>query len=288
MGQTILITGASSGFGFAASKALAERGHTVFASMREMTTKNYQKAGELATWAEAENHRLRVLEIDVTDDASVERGVAQVIEEAGTIDVLLNNAGVGSWGIQEAFLPEQVQRLFDVNVVGMLRLNRAVLPHMRKAGSGYVVYVSSGLGRIQIPFLGPYTATKHAVEVIAETGSYELAPQGIETTILQPGAYGTDFLGNSVHARDLARLDDQPAVKKMFEGFSAAFEARARAGELGDPREIVDAIVELVEAAPGTRPLRKTVGADVQQGVQAINEVCAGVQNHVLTAFGLR
>jgi NAD(P)-dependent dehydrogenase (short-subunit alcohol dehydrogenase family) len=286
--QRILITGASSGFGLGAAKALASKGHTVFASMRDPLGKNAAKAQELRDHAKDGARELHVIEIDVTDDGSVAQGVAQVIASAGGIDVLINNAGVGSWGLQEGFTPDQVKGLFDINVVGPLRMNRAVLPHMRKAGGGYVIYVSSGLGRIQLPFLGPYTASKHAVEAIAESGSYELAPQGIDTTILQPGAYGTSFLGNSIQPKEGGLIESQPKVKAIYAAFAGGFEERAKSGHLGDPREIFEALVSLVEMPKAERPLRKTVGADVQVAVSAINERCAEVQGQLLRFFGLR
>jgi NAD(P)-dependent dehydrogenase (short-subunit alcohol dehydrogenase family) len=287
--RKILITGASSGFGLEGSKALAARGHLVFASMRGVTGKNAGAAADLRRFAEERKASLEVVELDVTSDASVAQGVERVLSRAGgRLDTLVNNAGVGTWGLQEAFTPEQVRALFDVNVVGILRVNRAVLPSMRRAGKGHVVYVSSGLGRIQLPFLGPYTASKHAVEAIAEIGSYELAPMGIDTTILQPGAYGTAFLSHSVLPADPGRLDEQPEVKAMYEAFAGGFEARVKAGQLGDPREVVEALVEIVEAPPGKRPLRRIVGEDVAPAVKPINEVCAAVQGQLLTRFGLR
>jgi len=256
--------------------------------MRGVDGANIAKAAELRQWGEAHGNRIHVQELDVTSDASVMATVDRVFSATKKVDVLINNAGVGTWGLQEAFDVSQVQAMFDVNVLGILRVNRAVLPHMRDAGDGYVIYVSSGLGRIMLPFLGPYTASKHAVEAIAEIGSYELAPMGISTTILQPGAYGTSFLANSIRAQDQARLDAQPPVKAMFEAFGGAFEQRAKAGQLGNPNEIVDAMVELVELDKASRPLRKTVGADVQQAVTPINETCAQIQGHLMSAFGLR
>jgi len=285
--QKILITGTSSGFGLGAAKVLAERGHTVFATMRGVDGKNKTTANELRTWA-GSKHPLEVHELDVANDASVARGVEAVLQRAGKLDVLVNNAGVGTWGLQEGFTPEQVKDLFDVNVVGMMRMNRAVLPHMRKHKAGYVIYTSSGLGRILFPFLGPYTATKYAVEAMAEIASYELKPSGIDTTILQPGAYGTAFLTHSIQPADGKLLEEQPALKKMFEAFASGFEERAKSGQLGDPREIIDAMVELVELAPNQRPLRKTVGKDVQQPVGALNAAHDQVQHQLLTMLGLR
>jgi len=286
--QKILITGTSSGFGLGAAKALSERGHTVFATMRGVDSKNASTAKELRDWAAAGKHPLEVHELDVTNDASVARGVETILARAGRLDVLVNNAGVGTWGLQEGFTPDQVKDLFDINVVGMLRMNRAVMPHMRRNKAGYVIYVSSGLGRILFPFLGPYTATKYAVEAIAEIASYELKPSGIDTTILQPGAYGTAFLTHSVLPAEPHRLDDQPALKQMYDAFAGSFEARAKAGQLGDPREIIDAMIELVELAPDRRPLRKPVGKDVEHGVTALNVAHDQVQDQLLKMIGLR
>jgi NAD(P)-dependent dehydrogenase (short-subunit alcohol dehydrogenase family) len=286
--KKILITGTSSGFGLGATKALAQKGHTVFATMRGTNDKNAESARALRHWAEENRAAVQVLELDVTKDDSVKAAVETVVTKAGAIDVLVNNAGIGTWGLQEAFAPEQVQAMFDVNVLGVLRLNRAVLPHMRKAGDGYVIYVSSGLGRIVLPFLGPYTASKFALEALAETAAYELAPLGISTTILQPGAFGTNFHGNAIPPLDATLLDGIPAVKARFEGYVRGFEARAKAGHLGDPTEIFQAIVDLVESEKGKRPLRKTVGAEIQGSVSAINDTCAQVQNQLMTFMGLR
>ena len=191
MSKRILITGTSSGFGKNASIALAQKGHTVFATMRGVEGKNADQATALREQAQDKGWDLFVLELDVTDDASVTKAVDQAVSKAGGLDVLVNNAGIGNFGIQETFTPEQVQKLFDVNVFGVLRLNRAVLPSMRKAGSGTIIYISSGLGRVLFPFVGPYAATKFAVEALAEAASYELKPLGIHTHIIQPGAYGT-------------------------------------------------------------------------------------------------
>lgn len=286
--KTILMTGTSTGFGYGATKALAAHGHTVFATMRGVAGKNEAHASDLRQWAEKGGHKVHVLELDVTSDASVKTAVDTVIAKVGKIDVLVNNAGVGTWGIQEAFTVEQVHAMFEVNVYGVLRMNRAVLPHMRKAGHGYIVYLSSGLGRIVLPFMGPYTASKFAVEALAETASYELGPLGIDTTILQPGAFGTNFLDNSIYPKDAGLIDQQPKVKAMFDAFGASFEKRAKSGQLGNPNEIFEAVVNLVELDKSKRPLRMTVGADVQNAVIPINEKCSEIQGHLLHAFGFR
>lgn len=285
MGKRVFITGTSAGFGRGAAKALASKGHTVFATMRGVTGKNEENAVELQNWAEREKVDLHVLELDVTDQASIDVAVKEAIGKGG-IDVLVNNAGVGTWGIDEGFTVEQAKAIFDINVFGVMRLNRAVLPHFREKKHGQILYVSSGLGRIVIPFLGIYTASKFALEAYAENASYELAPLGIRSTIIQPGAYGTTFLQNSLHPKNDVTGVYGPTAK-MFEAFGAGFEERAKAGGLGDPREIIDALVEEVEAS-GDRALRRCVGADVQQGVGAINATAAQVQGHLLESFGMK
>lgn len=285
--KSVLITGASQGFGLGAARALAERGHRVHASMRDVAGRNAAAAKELTEWAGKGGHDLHVVQLDVTSDESVARGVAQVIDR-GPLDVVINNAGTGVMGIQETFTVEQVQALFNVNVFGVLRVNRAVLPHFRERGAGRLVFVSSGLGRLVFPFLGPYTATKFAVEALAQTAAYELAPLGIEAVILQPGAYGTGFGINSILPADQARAQTYGPVVAMAQGFGRAFEERAKAGQIGNPQEIVDAMVQLVEAPRGQVPARLTVGADVKEPVSAINQVSDQVQDRLLKLFGLR
>src|SRR5215813_316921 len=154
MSKTILITGTSTGFGRDTAETLAHAGHRVFASMRDV-------AGHNRLPAEAARAKgLDVVEIDVTDDASVERGVASVLERAGRLDVLVNNAGIGSAGISEAFTTDQLRALFDVNVFGVQRTLRAVLPGFRRQGEGLVVNIGSILGRLTFPFFGLYGASK--------------------------------------------------------------------------------------------------------------------------------
>lgn len=284
--KRVFVTGASAGFGFDTTKALAEKGHTVYATMRGVSGKNAVKAESLVSWAKEGGHSVHVLELDVTDQASVDKAVASAMNNGG-IDVLINNAGLGNWGIDEGFTIGQAQQVFDINLFGVMRLNRTVVPHFRKAGKGLIVYISSGLGRIILPFLAIYTASKHAIEGYAESSSYELAPLGIETVIVQPGAYGTTFLMNSMLPQnDVASIYGPTA--KMFEAFGGGFEERAKSGGLGDPSEVVDALVEEVERPDGDRPLRRTVGHDVQEPVSAINQTCGQVQDALLNAFGLK
>jgi len=276
--RRVFITGASSGFGLGTTRALAERGHHVVATMRGVDGKNADVAGSLRADAEEHDWSVEVLELDVTHDDQVEAAVEAALDAFDGIDVLINNAGVGSFGIQEAYPVEQVQALFDVNVFGVLRVNRAVLPHMRAQGHGHVIYLSSGLGRFILPFIGPYCATKFAVEALAEAGHYELRGEGIDTTIVEPGGYGTSFGQNMMGPADEERMAGYEEGLAAFQKMVEVFQTRGES-DFGDPQEIVDALVELVESEPGDRPLRVTRGAE---GVPAINEATAEVQKEVL------
>lgn len=152
----------SSGFGFLTSKSLVEQGHTVFATMREPQTRNAEAAAALRDAAAGKPGTLHVLELDVTDDRSVELAVEQAIEIAGSLDVAVNNAGILSGSYLEGYTTEQLRELFDINLFGVHRVCRAVLPHMRERKQGLIINVSSSLGRYVMPYVGPYAATKYA------------------------------------------------------------------------------------------------------------------------------
>ena len=177
MTKTILITGASTGFGRDTAETLARAGHTVFASMRDPEAKNRAHADALR------GQNIEVLELDVTDSQSVDRAVAAVVAKAGRIDVLINNAGVLTAGVSEAFTPEQATALFDVNVIGVHRVTRAVLPHLRRQHDGLIINLSSVLGRVTFPFVGLYGASKFAVEALTDTYRYEVSQLGIDVVL---------------------------------------------------------------------------------------------------------
>ena len=179
---------------------------------------------------------------------------------------------------------EQVQQVFDVNVFGVMRVNRAVLPHMRNRGSGHLIYVSSGLGRFVIPFVGPYTGTKFALEAMAEAASYELRGEGIDTTIVEPGAFGTPFGANMIQPKEAERLESYGPTQDMYAAMAKGFQER----EYQDPQEVVDVLVELSESSSGDRPLRVPVGADSKMASTPINETQAQIQAAIEDRFGLK
>jgi NADP-dependent 3-hydroxy acid dehydrogenase YdfG len=190
MSKTILITGASSGFGRDTAETLFRAGHTVYASMRPAQGKNRKAAEALRTLG------IKTVELDVNDDASVEAGVKKVLAEAGKIDVLVNNAGFASVGVTEAFTPEQAKAIFDTNVFGLLRVTRAVLPSMRQKRDGLIINIGSILGRVTFPFFGIYGASKFAVEALTDSFRYEVSQLGVEVVVVQPSGYPTNFFAS--------------------------------------------------------------------------------------------
>lgn len=187
MNKTILITGASSGFGRLAAEAMAASGHTVYASMRDIAGRNAPQVASLAEHAKRHGVHLRSVELDVQSQESVDRAVEQVIAETGRIDVIVHNAGHMAFGPAEAFTPEQYAHLYDVNVLSTQRVNRAVLPHLRRQREGLVMWVSSSsVTGGTPPYLSPYFAAKAAMDTVAVLYARELSRWGIETSIIVP------------------------------------------------------------------------------------------------------
>jgi NAD(P)-dependent dehydrogenase (short-subunit alcohol dehydrogenase family) len=282
MPLAILVTGSNGGLGRLMSETLARRGHRVFASMRDVGGRNAPAAAELADLAEREELPLSVLDLDVRDDDSAAAAVESALAAAGRLDVLVNNAGTSYVGLLETLTPEQAADLFETNVLSMLRMNRAVLPHMRERGSGLLVHISSGLGRIVLPFQGLYTATKSAVEAIAETYRYELACVGVDSIIVEPGLYATDFYANAAANRP-ADAQRAPAYGPLY---VLSQDMASRRPTPGDPQEVADTIAELVELPAGARPLRTTVGWSAQRA-DPLNEAAAELQRTVLESTGM-
>jgi NAD(P)-dependent dehydrogenase (short-subunit alcohol dehydrogenase family) len=279
--QVVLITGASTGFGRLFAETLARKGHTVFATMRDPGGRNAKNASEIRTLAEKESLPIHVLELDVTDDASVDTAVDAVVAKAGRIDVAINNAGYYLSGLEEAVTTEQAQRLMDVNFFGPVRVNRAVLPHMRRQRSGVLMHISSGAGRVVLPSMGLYCASKFALEALAEAYSYELAAQGIESVIVEPGQYETPIFGNTVTAADEARANTYGAVKEIPAKINAALSSTA-----GNAQEVADTVLRIIETPAGDKQLRYFVGPQ-DFGVDQINALSKQVQANVLEALGL-
>jgi NAD(P)-dependent dehydrogenase (short-subunit alcohol dehydrogenase family) len=285
-GKVVLVTGSSTGFGRLIVEHLASEGHTVFASMRNTKDKNQETAEELLELARDKKLSIQVLDLDVTDEASVERGVATIIETTGRIDAVVNNAGVGSAGLTEAHTIAQAKRMFDVNLFGVLRVNRAVLPTMRSQGNGLLIHVTSTLGRISMPFLGIYAASKFALEGLAESYRFELQPIGIDSVIVEPGAYPTNFFQNMESAEDQEILEsygDMAAEpEKMFAGIGELFQS----DDAPNPEDVAQAVGNLIVTPFGQRPVRTVVDSLTGQHVKDLNTCADTSTQGVMKAFG--
>jgi NAD(P)-dependent dehydrogenase (short-subunit alcohol dehydrogenase family) len=286
-GKVVVVTGTSSGFGRLTALELARRGHTVIATMRGVEGRNAQVRSELIEAAKAEGRVLQVLEMDVTDEASVNSAVNHVIKQHGRIDALINNAGTMFVGVTEAYTVADVERQFAVNFFGAVRADRAVLPHMRAAGSGLLVHVTSLMGRLIFPFFGVYSASKFALEALAESYRYELSSFGVDSVIVEPGAFPSNLLPTSPEPSDEAVLASYGAVAAIPGQIKDSASQAHDPSNPPRPQLVADAIARLVEATE-RRPLRTVVmpeGMDL--GVERLNEAVTSIQNDMLGAFGM-
>jgi NAD(P)-dependent dehydrogenase (short-subunit alcohol dehydrogenase family) len=258
--KIVLITGASSGFGRLTAEALAKAGHRVYASMRDATGRNLKNAQEMAEASQQAGLDLRPIELDVQSEPSIEEAVKTIITTNGKIDVMVHNAGHMMFGPAEAFTPEQFAEQYDVNVLGTQRVNRAILPHMRAARQGLLIWVSSSSSAGGTPpYLAPYFAAKAAMDSLAVLYARELSRWGIETTIVVPGAFtkGTNHFAHSGRPADRERLaayeDSGP-----YAGFGDQV-LKAFADIVPDDAEpgvVAEMIAKVVDMPFGKRPFR--------------------------------
>ncbi len=280
--KKILITGCSTGFGFMAAKHLAGKGHHVFATMRNVSGKNAEPASALSTYAKENDLQIEVLDLDVTSDESVTAAAAQ----AGTVDVLINNAGTGYGGPMEAFSSRQVLDQLDLNIVGTVRTSKAVLPGMRKQGEGLIIQVSSTAGRAAFPGFGVYHASKWGLEGMSEALRYELAPLGIDVVIVEPGPFATNFFSNLVPSDSEEIASAYAHVGEFGQGFEANVKGLFEDPNAPtDPMVIVKIFENLINMAPGTRPLRTIGGLDF--GFQALNDAVEPIRKQGLVNMGI-
>ncbi|MDB5087646.1 MAG: family oxidoreductase [Mucilaginibacter sp.] len=251
MKKTVLITGASSGFGKVAAKIFHTNDWNVIATMRSP-----EKETELSTLS-----NVIISKLDVTDKLSIQNAVKEGIEKFGKIDVLVNNAGYGALGALEAATEEEIKRQFDVNFFGLIEVTKAVLPGMRQQRSGTIINVSSVGGRVTFPFSSLYHATKFAVEGLTESMQYELNPFGIRLKIVEPGGYKTEFAGRSM---TLFSTDDLDEYQPAFNKFTDMIDHWPMSENIS---EVADVIYEA--ATDDTEKLRYPVGHDAVQLIAA-------------------
>jgi NADP-dependent 3-hydroxy acid dehydrogenase YdfG len=280
MAKTILITGASSGFGRLTAETLSSSGHKVFAGFHSLDGPKKQVASEL----NAKN--IDILRLDVTDQTSIDSAITQLLEKSNNqLDVVVNNAGMASMGISESFTPEQLRNLFEVNVFGVQRVIRATLPVLRAKRSGLLVNVGSILGRVTIPFFGLYGASKYAVEAMTDSYRYELSQLGVDVVLVQPSAYPTNMYAaaqqpaNGEVAKTYGEIAEVP--EKILKTFVTLFQGK----NAPNPQDVATAIDKLVSMPAGGRPDRVVVGMPF--GSDAVNDAVAPIQRGLIDNLGL-
>jgi len=288
MKQVIVVTGASSGFGRLSANALAKAGHMVYASMRGTTGRNAAEVVDVQKFAKDNGVDLRAIELDIGSQESVDAAIAKIVAEQGRLDVVIHNAGHMVFGPAEAFTPEQLAELYDINVLSTQRVNRAALPHLRKQGKGLLVWVSSSSSAGGTPpYLAPYFAAKAGMDAMAVVYARELTRWGIETSIIVPGAFtgGTNHFAHSGSPADRARVAEYEAGpyagfgEQIQKAFAAIVPPEA------DASSVADAIVRVVDTPFGKRPFRVHVDP-TEDGADVAFAVIDRVRNEMLHRVG--
>jgi NAD(P)-dependent dehydrogenase (short-subunit alcohol dehydrogenase family) len=255
-----VITGSSSGIGLATSLALARNGYLTYATLR-----NLAKRDSIQSIAEKQHLPIRTVQLDVTDENSVKNAIQSILSESGRIDLLVNNAGYGLTGAFEDIGIDEIKALYETNLFGVIRVTQAVLPTMRKQGSGRIINISSGAGRIGYPGGSAYVSSKFALEGLSESMAYEIEQFGIRTVLVEPGFVSTNFGENIVIAKK-AQDPNSPYSQMMMQMKSSSY--RRKMIENASDADLVASVV--VEAATAKEPnLRYLAGKDVQQMVAA-------------------
>jgi NAD(P)-dependent dehydrogenase (short-subunit alcohol dehydrogenase family) len=289
MKNIIVVSGASSGFGALAARALARAGHSVYASMRETTSRNAPQVKEMEEYATAHDVDLHTIELDVLSQESTDAALKNIISENGRLDVVIHNAGHMVFGPAEAFTPEQLAQLYDTNVLSTQRVNRAALPHFRAQGKGLVVWVSSSSTRGGAPpYLAPYFAAKAAMDALAVSYACELVRWGIETSIIVPGAFtsGTNHFRNAGSPNDKARAAEYDSG--MYKGLADQIQngLAACVPPDADVAAVAEAIVKVVDMPFGKRPFRIHIDP-AQDGCEVVNAVADRIRAEFLRRIGL-
>ncbi len=289
MGKIIVITGASSGFGALTARALAMAGHTVYASMRDTSGRNQQQVMDAAKFSKDNSVDLRTIELDVQSDPSTNSAITQIVQDNGRLDVVIHNAGHMVFGPLEAFTPEQLAELYDINVLSTQRVNRVALRQLRRQKKGLVIWVSSSSAAGGTPpYLAPYFAAKAAMDALAVVSARELTRWGIETSIIVPGAFtgGTNHFAHSGRPADIERAAEyengpyKNFKEDVMNGFSSIVPADA------DVSVVAQAIVKVVDAPFGKRPFRIHIDP-TQDGAEVVNAMLDRVRAEMLRRIGL-
>jgi NAD(P)-dependent dehydrogenase (short-subunit alcohol dehydrogenase family) len=288
--SVVLITGAATGIGNLTARALAAAGHTVYASMRDPYGHNAGHARELLNVAKRDSVDLRVADLDVQSQDSCNAAVKTIIDDTGHLDVVINNAGHLYVGYTEAYTAEDITRLFDINAIGAHRVNRAALPHMRARRSGTLLYVGSTIPVTTPPFLGPYVASKAAMDALAIVTMYEVGQFGIETCIVMPGAFtqGTNHFPGASHASDAAVTAAYSELDSLVARNEAATASLFPPGTEQNPGAVADEISRILALPIGTKPLRSVVDLtdSGDHAVETVNQAAQAAREKFVTRMG--
>jgi NAD(P)-dependent dehydrogenase (short-subunit alcohol dehydrogenase family) len=284
----ILITGASSGFGALTARALADGGSTVYAGMRHTTGRNAPQVEAAHAYAAEHGVDLRAIELDVSFQDAVDSAAEQILGEHGRIDVLIHNAGHMVVGPAEAFTPEQLAELYDINVLSTQRVNRAVLPSMRERGAGLVLWVSSSSVKGGTPpYLAPYFAAKAGMDSLAVSYAGELVRWGVETSIVVPGSFtrGTNHFARSGRPAD---KEVEAAYETKYAGLmdQVAAKLAALAPPDADASMVSEEIARIVALPAGQRPFRVHIDP-VDDGSEEVSDVADRIRREFLTRVDL-
>ncbi|HET7521752.1 MAG TPA: SDR family oxidoreductase [Bacillales bacterium] len=236
----VLITGASSGFGLLTSLALAEAGYVVVASMRDLSKKEplIHTARDKGI-----DSRIECTEMDVTKEEDMDSAISSVVDRFGSVDVLINNAGYAAGGFTEELTMEEWRRQFETNFFGLVAVTKAVLPYMRKQQSGKIINMSSISGRMALPGLGPYSASKFAVEGFSESLRLEMLPYGVQVVLVEPGSYKTNIWSKGM--KDFQVNPESPYREKTDKMLKIVRHIEKTAE---DPEDVARIIVEIVQS----------------------------------------
>jgi NAD(P)-dependent dehydrogenase (short-subunit alcohol dehydrogenase family) len=286
--KNIVLTGSSSGFGLVTAMELAQRGFSVYATMRNTQTTNAAVATKLSEWAESKSLHVYIVELDVTNEYSVKEAVSEIAIHTGNkIDVLINNAGAGYIGLNETLSAEQTNQLFQINVIGADRMIKAVLPCMHKRKDGLLITVSSVAARFPIPMMGAYGATKAAIDALSFSYYHELQSSGINVAIVQPGAFpSTDIISKQImpaHPEFEKFYRDE--LKVLQEKIIKSFEYHPGSP---DPVEVAKKIIALIDAPKGSQPIWSIIeGGPHASEVAQANELIKHRTESLLQASGI-
>ncbi|MFA7084780.1 MAG: SDR family oxidoreductase [Arcobacteraceae bacterium] len=276
MAKVVLITGATSGMGKATSILLAQQGYKVYAGSRG-------NESELLEEAKQNKVEVTVVSLDVQDTQSIKNAVKTVIEKEGKIDVLVNNAGFGLLASLEEGTDEEIFKQFDVNVFGLIKMTREVLPHMRAAKEGVIINISSFLGKMGLPLLSHYNASKYAVEGITDSLRFEVSPFNIRVHSVLAGLFGTNFVKKGLVANAQTTSEISP-YKELVAHFVPIVGAAINEGP--NPQPIAQAIQAIIENDKSD--IAVEVGSEAKTFVPLRKSLCdKEFENKIKETFGL-